>query len=132
MPWPLRRPRGRPWRGRPTRPRAGYSRCRPPPPHPRRRPCSPRAIAPWRSPLPVLAGWYPFVAYPRNLRSRSSSRPYRILREYTWLRDLAATVPPHGAPVTQITDFGAQNRNLYVHGTEPRLGTAVVCGEARR
>src|SRR6266700_7428050 len=69
----------------------------------------------------------PIRRIPTNLRSRSSSRPYRILREYTWLRDLAATVPQHGAPVTQITDFRAQNRNLYVHGTDPRLGTAVVC-----
>ena len=59
-----------------------------------------------------------------------SSLPYRILREYTWLSDLAATVPQHGAHVTQITDSGAQNRNLYP--MEQILGWARLWFAARR
>src|SRR5205809_4470721 len=61
-----------------------------------------------------VRGVVPVRRIPRCPPKAPSSLPYRILREYTWLSDLAATVLQHGAPVTQITDFGAQNRNLYI------------------
>src|SRR5713101_1510189 len=60
----------------------------------------------------------------------ASSLPHRILREYTCLRDPPATVPLGGACYPDHRFWGPEPQSLD-HGTDTRLGSPVVRGEAR-
>src|SRR6266487_2518766 len=65
-------------------------------------------------------------SHPRKPPKPASRLPHRILREYTWLTDPPATVPQAGAPVTQITDFAAQNGKTHTQWN--RYSAGLACG----
>src|SRR5882762_10678419 len=60
----------------------------------------------------------------------ASSLPHRMLREYTCLSDPSATVPQGGACYPDHRFWGPEPQCLE-YGTDTRLGSPVVRGEAR-
>src|SRR5216684_8610254 len=74
------------------------------------------------------------VVYDRRMRRKppkaASRLSHRILREYTWPSDPPATVPQGGACYPDHRFWGPEPQSLD-HGTDTRVGSPVVRGEAR-